>query len=530
MPIDLGADGREIYVTFDYDPELVELVKTLPNRRWNKGIKAWIVPATPSDARAVIAVLGAHLSISERVKRLSETQFGIEPATDLDYIPKIRPKQREAIRFINTGRARVIVADDVGVGKTIEALGYIYNHEKIKRVVVVCPSIVLYKWADEIGTWLEEGDKCQIVGTGATALDKDKRYWLMTYNIMVKKSDELLGHKIDLLVFDEGHYLKDPNSQRSRAGALISKVANGILMLSGTPFLNKPYELWTLLDMLNPGAWGSRFKFGLRYCDGHKEFFGWRFEGLSNEKELRQRLKDVMIRRTLLEAKPEMPVLTRSVLPIDISNIRCYNEASKDLVRFLQKIGKNYSGAIRAQTLVKLNYLNQLCGVGKVDAAVEWSKDFLKSTGDKLVIFAHHKEVVAQLEEALDGYSPVCITGSDAAKSKYAKAQRFQTSKTTRVAIISEAAGEGVNLHAACNLLMAERLWNPGKEAQIEGRLQREGQERPVIVHYLVARNTVDYHVNHIIERKRGMVDMIIKPAQVEGNIIESLLLLMKGG
>jgi SNF2 family DNA or RNA helicase len=153
--------------------------------------------------------------------------------------------------------------------------------------------------------------------------------------------------------------------------------------------------------------------------------------------------------------------------------------------------------------------MRKVIGLMKVKPAIELAEDILVDSG-KVVLFAIHKDVVAQLEQGLKKYNVVKIVGDTPQKDRNDIVNRFQSEPEVRVAIISEAGGEGINLFAASNLIFVEREWNPGKETQIMGRVHRIGQTNPVSIYYIIAKNTIDERLHRLIEKKAEVLGQVI--------------------
>ncbi|MBE0573342.1 DEAD/DEAH box helicase, partial [Candidatus Dojkabacteria bacterium] len=268
------------------------------------------------------------------------------------------------------------------------------------------------------------------------------------------------------------------------------------------PFLNRPKELFSILNILQPTIWSSYWKFAHRYCDAKLDGFGhWNFDGATNLTELRTKLEHIMLRRTKQQVLTELPSITKNYLPYlnnDKRLITSYTDA--------MTIAKQTTGNIPNSK--RFMQVRQAIGLMKVDAAIELAEDMLVDSG-KIVLFAIHKAVVSQLESRLSKYGLIKIVGDVPQKERFDLVQKFQSDPDTRVAVISQAGGEGINLFAANTLVFVEREWNPGKEEQIMGRLHRIGQVNPVTVHYIIAKNTIDERIHKIIETKSAVLGQV---------------------
>ena len=166
-----------------------------------------------------------------------------------------------------------------------------------------------------------------------------------------------------------------------------------------------------------------------------------------------------------------------------------------------------------AFALTLLNQLRQVVGRGKVKDAIELAKDLLES-GEQVVLFAHHKAVVAELQQAMVKLLRPSLVGVIAGNTKPRDRQTLSTeflAGRKRVMILSSAGKEGLDLYSGSHLVFAERLWTPADEEQIEARLHRKGQKNAVTAHYLVARGTVDERLDDIVRSKRSEFSNLIE-------------------
>ncbi len=503
MDKSISLEDNKIIIRFPYAPGLVSRVKEIPNARWDNNEMCWWLPATPIYAEHAKQLANEHqFPMENGVFQLLRQQV-------TQHRDKLYTFQKQAVDFIHGNNGTCLIADDMGLGKTIEALTYAKEIDA-KRVLVVCPASVLYKWQDEIARWNEWDN--QIVLTGKTPLEDDKRVWIMSYAIILRRVYELSDIEFDLIIVDECHRISNPKAKQSLA--MDQLIAKRKLFLSGTPFLNRPIELWHVLNLIDPFSYKSYWAFANKYAGAEKKELWtrqgkrtfWDVSGATNLDELRKRIEPIVIRRTKQEVLDELPELTRTKLDVDISNKREYQSAMLDFKRYLKDNGKTTD----PNALSKLNMLRQIIGMGKVDAAVELAEDALLEPDKKIVLYAHHKAVVQALCEKLKDYGVDTIVGDDSNTKRADTMKRFQTQDLPRVLVISSAGGEGVDLFRADTMITVEREWNEAKESQAESRLHRNGQKHAVMVYYLVAHNTIDKDIDELIERKRDAFDSVI--------------------
>lgn len=518
--------GDKIVLTFQYDPVLVSLVRGLPERRYYSDPPRWVVPASPWHAREVVSKLPGF-QIDPAIRSLAKevrTMVQASKKTKGRRISGLYPYQSAAVDFISKANGRCIVADDIGLGKTVETLAWL-REAGLERIWVVAPASVVLNWKDEYERWMEETGLEPILSTTGPLSDS----MAMSYNIMTRRADELENlPKPDLIVFDEAHYLKGQAKRVARVAKarMLSIGVPHLLHLTATPFPNRPIELYNLLNMLDPKAWGSLRDFGMRYCGGWTPQ-GW-YKGATNLDELHERLQTIMIRRLKADVAEQLPELTRTILPVLIPNMDQYRQVRRAVEEAILSLNPKSKGYF-ANALDKLNTLRYAVGVGKAEMAIEWASNFLSSTSRKLVIYAHHQDIVARLREGLQDYGVGTIVGGVSLPERRRQILAYQSEATPRVMIISEAGGEGINLYGkggveSSDILFVEREWTPSREEQAEGRLHRQGQHNAVNAWYLVAKGTVDEKLADAIEGKRATIRSVIDMDEVRTTVVSDVL------
>jgi len=413
-------------------------------------------------------------------------------------------------------------------GKTIEALGWIRERPELKSILIVCPASVVYKWANEIKKWVGENEPIEVITTGSQPLPS-VRFLIMSYAIMVAQHQNLIRQEWDVLVLDEAHRVKDSKRQRSRCAKALQ--FKHCLLLTGTPMMNRPSELFSLLNMLNPVEWDNFFHYAQRYCAAKKTYFGWDFNGASNLNELRDRLKTYMIRRTKKEVLTQLPDLTRTRIPVEVKKHEI-EEALKSLTQWVKENGHSNGG--RAEAMVRLGKLRQAIGLAKVPIVLDMVEDILEQDeSQKVVVYAVHHSVVQLLLEGLKKYGVSSITGETSQAERQSRIDNFQKRAMPRVMVISSAGGEGIDLYKADRILFCEREWTSGAEEQAEARCHRMGQKNAVEAIYLIATATVDRDMDSLIEQKREIFQQLIgsdKVSTIRNTVDEFLELVQKRG
>jgi hypothetical protein len=458
----------------------------------------------------------------------------------------LKPFQTNGVGYAAVAR-RTFIADEMGLGKTWQALVTLEATDSFPAVVA-CPATLKGNWEAEAKRLLPH--RTVAVASGRTPYAVDADIVIVNYDI-ISTWAEALAQPIGL-VCDESHYVKTPGAARTKAvRALADSVpAEGVvLLLTGTPIQNRPVELVAQLQILgtldkvapNPQRasgkngeftdkdWEFAFKFA--YCGAQHNGHGWDFKGASNLTTLNDRLRSTCFIRRERQTVLGLNDTRRTVLPLALNGaLKAYKAAEANIVAFcaaaaqaeaeikaLKEGGDPESaGRIaalqaearvkRAEALTALTVLRQQAGLAKVDATVEWVKNFFDSNPEKsLVVFAWHKEVQSALIEALAEFKPAMILGGQ--KDVEAQKARFQTGDTRLIVCSIKAASEGHTLTAASDVLFAEQPWHSGAEQQAEDRCNRIGQEaEQVFAWKVLAQGTVDEHVHALIEAKRAVV------------------------
>lgn len=316
----------------------------------------------------------------------------------------------------------------------------------------------------------------------------------------------------DLLVADEAQYLKTPAAKRTKLFFAIP--AKRTLFLTGTPILNRPIELFTMLQRLDPlDLGGNRWGFAMRYCGARQLRAGrkmvWDFNGSANLDELQEKMRSkFMVRRLKKDVLKELPAKRRQIIPLDRSGAEKLLLAEQKLARqigFEEMARKLESGGAVAMT--EMSKVRRELGLAKVDAAIDHITDVLENTS-KVVVFAHHRDVIHELYKGLYSLGAYVLTGDTTAKGRQFVVDSFQSKPEIRVFIGQiQAAGVGITLTAASTVIFVEQDWVPGNMSQAEDRCHRIGQKESVLVRYLVFDESLDAAMAQTLIKKSRVAD-----------------------
>jgi len=445
----------------------------------------------------------------EKLRPLLEDFSGLPaPRFPADLRAELRGYQKQGVAwlsFLQQAGLGALLADDMGLGKTLQAIATIDG-----RTLVVAPTSVIHNWAAEIARFRPSLRVSLFHGAQRT-LDAEADVVLTTYAILRLDTALLAAQRWEMVVLDEAQAIKNPDSQVAQAAYQLA--ARFRVCLSGTPVENRLDELWSQLHFLNPGLLGGRKDFQERYAKAIAD-------GVPGAAErLRARIKPFVLRRLKREVAPELPPRTDVVLRCTLTDAerRVYDAVRaatlQDVVKQLQA-----GGSVLAALEALLRLRQAACHSGLVPGqhAQSSSKvELLLEQLDEAVAEGHKALVFSQWTSLLDRVEPALRTAGipflrlDGSTVDRAGVVRdFQAEQGPPVLLLSlKAGGTGLNLTAADHVFLLDPWWNPAVEDQAADRAHRIGQERPVVVHRLVAENTVEERILALQERKRALAE-----------------------
>jgi SWI/SNF-related matrix-associated actin-dependent regulator of chromatin subfamily A-like protein 1 len=444
------------------------------------------------------------------------------------------PYQRVGVRRLNDFNGRAILADSPGLGKTIQAVGYLAMNTEARPAIIVCPAIAKHHWKNTATKWLKN-DKIVML-SGRTPYDLNEgtifiiNYDILTNQVFVADGDFCFlrypdadvvkmkaTQKVELpysgwidylsdlnakcLIVDEFQRMSNRKTLRTNAISQIVKKMKHFIPVSGTPSENRPRELYTTLSWLVPHLFPNERTYQMRYCAGKHNGFGWDFNGASNIPELFSILKEhVMIRRTKKEVMKDLPAKIRSIVPLDIDNRKEYTRAEESFSEWL-RLTKGKSIA-QGEHLVKLEALKQLATKGKMKLVLEWIEEYLES-GEKLVVFAEHKKTVDMIMQKFNKIAVKVVGGIKQADREKAE-KEFQTNDKVRLFVGNiQAAGVSLTLTKANAVAMVELPDTPAQLEQAEDRVYgRVNDCHGATIYFLVAVDSIEEDIAAMLDRK----------------------------
>jgi SWI/SNF-related matrix-associated actin-dependent regulator of chromatin subfamily A-like protein 1 len=572
-------DERKNFLVRVADRDKKEALKEeCPGMRMASGRKLWLVPGT-SEYAAVLKASG--IPLSKEARELAEALAGIEQDliersgahnADIEIIgfgKEPFPFQRAGISYAVAVK-RTIIGDEMGLGKTIQGLGAAYVAGAFP-LLVITPASNKYNWFED------EIPKCLPNQTVILA-DKDVTdFTLSLADVVVTNYEQLVGYRevpklgggftrtcwkdadkkepvlsplaeklkqvpFRAVICDEAHYLKSNDAARTLCALEVGASIEYKFLLTGTPMLNRPIELYSLLKFLGlHNHFGGYWHFQQRYCALRKGYFGMDNKVNSKTIELNRKMRSLCyLRRKKEEVLKDLPSKLRTSYAVEITNRAEYQHAEDDLVEWVKKRvlkdkafldslagldGESRHAAIRerqhdkaeaaerGKTMVLITALKRLVAEGKLKPAFDWIDNFLEQEG-KLVVFAMHQSI---LDALLTRYpDAVSITSEQSGPERQKNVRKFQEDERVRLLVgamgpnaTASPAGLGHTLTAASNTLFLELGWTPGHLSQCEDRCHRIGQLDNVTCHYLLGRGTIDQKLAEIIESKRNVAAQV---------------------
>lgn len=494
----------------------------------------------------------------ERVQGVMAAETDTLDITALDG-SKLFPYQLEGARFIENGQGRVLIADEMALGKTVQFLAFVTAHPEARPFVVFTKARIKSQWGKEAIRW---GDMmCQAVEGTKEPLLPGMDGYIISYDSAprigvetVKEPiypgsskmqkvdkpipgktlpDQLAKCKVKTVALDECQLIKNLDSKRTKAIQDVCRqdFIKVIVGLSGTPIKNNASEYFPILNILRPDKIPSKNNFIWNWCDTYQNGYQTKVGGLKNPSAFSAYTKDFIIRRTRAEVLPDLPAIFRQNEFCDLGSMveAEYQKAQKDFNEFYDTLdGGSISFADYSNILAYLSKMRHLTGLSKIDPVCEFVEEFITTTDRKLAIFTHHIDVAQILEAKLQNMAKewpsewgtkILSTVGVSADSSAEIIEEWKKPEN-RICILSTlASGEGLNLQFCSDCIIMERQWNPANEEQAEARFPRPGQTADKINSmYFIAVGTVDEFFSELVEKKRSFMASTLDGKKVEWN------------
>ncbi|NXE62201.1 ZRAB3 endonuclease, partial [Calcarius ornatus] len=436
---------------------------------------------------------------------------------------KLLPFQEKGIIFAlqrteTSGFNVVLFFSQMGLGKTIQAIAISYYYKNEWPLLIVVPSSLRYPWVDEMEKWIPElsPDDISIIQnkTDIGGISRSK-VTILGYGLLTSDAqtlvDTLYRQKFKVVVIDESHYMKSRNATRSKILLPIVQKALRAILLTGTPALGRPEELFMQIEALFPRRFGTWNEYAKKYCDARVRFFGkrrqWDCRGASNLEELHQLLSEIMIRRLKNDVLTQLPPKVRQRIPFDLPQAAAknLNATFAEWEKLMRSLRSDATESHFSEVMNLITRMYKETAIAKAGAVKDYIKMMLDNDKLKFLVFAHHLSMLQACTEAVIESKAryIRIDGSVPSAERIHLVNQFQKDPETRVAILSiQAAGQGLTFTAATHVVFAELYWDPGHIKQAEDRAHRIGQCSSVNIHFLIAKGTMDTFMWAMLNRK----------------------------
>jgi SNF2 family DNA or RNA helicase len=581
----ISLDGNKRWLLCKYGPRAVQTpLYQIPGAEFVRDNKYWKVPLTEGwrlfqkldGVEGVIyddevqAMLVSQVESRARLDKIATKERG-EKYLDYDFGEsvnlKLRPFQEVGAEFIDIAGGKGILADEMGLGKTWQALAYAIKNDL--RTMIICPASLKANWAREVRK-LTGGYKPTVLqGAEPTQYDLVKfltdppKFSIINYDIVGRAvrftkrhvDEKGFGHeenqerylwvelinmsKPDLVIIDEGHYIKNVDSNRSQAVRKIK--CPRIVFLTGTPVLNRPGELWPMLTMIAPDQFPAHETFLNQYTyDG---------KAARNVEELRTLMRPIMIRRLKKDVVKELPPINRinEYHELSAKALKLYRKIEQGLYTSMAEFDASGRGGQEmniTNILAQIQRLKMVCAIDKVDQTADLARELYDQTEEggyrKVLIFTQYKAVAYGIWQRLadDG----CLSFVDRTPSDFRTAdnenrdrlvQQFQTDPTIKYMVVTEkTTKEGHNITAAGHVIFNDLFWTPSGHDQAEGRAYgRMSDSHSINSYYMITEmegESIEEWIMELLAEKMQIINEVVEGVESSRDVSVAMELIKK--
>jgi non-specific serine/threonine protein kinase len=484
------------------------------------------------------AAIQAPPDLPQRRQRLQKFEQIAQTPLPEGFVGELRPYQKHGydwLHFLHEYKFGGILADDMGLGKTIQMLAFLQSlQERIKEKpasLLVVPKSLIANWQREAEKFTPGLRFLEYMGNFRnkdTAAFNEYDVILTTYGTMLRDISLLREYTFHLAILDESQAIKNPLAKSAKAARLLN--AENHLVMTGTPVENNTFELWSQFAFINPGLLG-----GLDYF---KKEFANPIESTGDEQTattLRKLIYPFILRRTKEQVAPELPPRTERILYTDMdpAQKKLYAQTREryraELLGLIENEGMNDARFKILEGLLRLRQIaihpalmdkNYKGHAPKFELLLE-TLETLQSENHKALIFSQFVETLHLVRRELDERNIKYVYLDGKTSKRQSHVDTFQNDPSIPFFLISlKAGGVGLNLTAADYVIHLDPWWNPAVEMQASDRAHRIGQEKPVFIYKIIARDTVEEKILQLQEKKRALVKNLISS---ETNFFKSL-------
>lgn len=534
--LNIFVENDKMYLSFEYDENVINSIRNLPVRRWVKETKQWEVPTRQIDK---IKSIFTNYTININGEIPETKTISISDIKDFEFKTKPFEHQIEGITY-GINNDKWLLGDEQGLGKTKQVIDIAVCkklNDNYKHCLIICGVNGLkWNWQNEVKTHSNEtahilGQKIKnnkiTIGSNKDKLndlenlDKIDSYFIIT-NIESLRSEDILksinNAKFDMIAFDECHKAKNPTSQQGKA--LLKLKAKTMIAMSGTPLMNNPLDLYVPLKWLGYEN-HSFYNFKNHYCV-MGGFGGYEIQGYKNLEQLQSQLDDIMLRRLkddvldlpeklfineYVDMTPKQAVIYKEAtaeVQSNIDKVKSDPNPLASLIRMRQATG--YTGILSStvQESAKLDRLEEL-----VDEAIE--------NNHKVVVFSNWTQMTDIICDRLNKYNVGVITGQTKDNDRQNTVDDFQNNKLDVIVGTIGAMGTGLTLTNGTVVIFADHPWNMALYEQAVDRCHRIGQKNNITIYNLMCKNTIDEKIWELVKSKGELASAV-----VDGNIVSN--------
>lgn len=472
-----------------YNEAVVAQLKSMPGLRWDSSRRCWYGDRIAAEILAETLEAARVVKVRNEIPPLPPEQHFLAP-TYGTFHRGLRDYQVHGAGWLARMLAQEgggLLADEMGIGKSAQAIAAACAVGS-GDILVVCPAVVRPHWENQLNLWAPPACRSR---------------WLPpqsyeSFQKLQKKEPERLSG-VRTIVVDEAHYTSNPKAKRTKSvDAFVHTRDLNTIMLSGTPMTDHPSDLWSPLNILHPGRWGTKWQFEKRYCAGQfveipntdppRSY--WQADGVSRTEELARRLKSVMLRRTKAEVLTELPPKIRNIVEVELPS-----RVQRDLLRAVALTDWSSGASVGVST--QLSEIEAF----KLEAAEALVEEILRSGGRPL-IYTTRKENAEKLAKT---FNAPCVTGDVPAARRQAMLHDQPVGVATMYSVET-----GIDLITYDHEVFVGLDWIPKTMLQAEDRCHRIGQRSVVTIHYLIGIGTLDEIVRERVIERLDTFDRVV--------------------
>lgn len=476
-------------------------VKAADMERWENAL---------SEAREYV--------IRREEARLMPVRITPNPTT---FAGKLTSFQEEGLGFL-LRTERGLLADEMGLGKTVQALAMLSETGEYPALVVAPPHL-MRNWQNEIERFVRKPDGTPLTVHVIKGLKPyqlpEADIYLMHYLLLRGWKEALPEAQIPTVIFDEIQELRHAGTEKYSAASLLAEAANRMIGLSGTPIYNRGAEIWNVVNILDYHFLGDYESFTREWC------YGYGNQIVAKPELLGEKLREegLMLRRTKQEVLRDLPPKRRLVMAVDSDDAvyrRLMQPVQQTILQFKNDPEANASQRALWEMEIERGE-RQATGIAKAPYVAQFVRALLDAD-EKVLLFAHHHEVMDIYKKELHAFSPAFITGRETPAMKERSVERFMTGKTN-LCCISLRAAAGLNLQRASCVVFGELDWSPAVHSQAEDRAHRMGQTDSILCYYLVSSEGSDQDMQDALGLKVSQfVGLMGDAPQEQADVISS--------